>query len=582
MKENSTNLKILERSNSWLAGNYDEDTKKQIRHLMDNDPAGLTDAFYRDLEFGTGGLRGIMGAGTNRMNRYTVGMATQGLANYLLRVFGEEREIKAAIAYDNRTNNTLFAQITADVLSANGIKVYLFDALRPTPELSFAIRYLHCHTGIVITASHNPPEYNGYKVYWNDGGQLVPPHDKNIIAGVQKIRSVDEVRFKGRNELIEFIGEKVDQEYIKNIKALSLSPEVIDKYSDLRIVYTPLHGSGVHLVPMALKAFGFQNIIHIPEQDEINGHFPTLKSPNPEEPAALSMAIEKARESHADLVMGTDPDADRIGIAVRDLHNDFILLNGNQTASLLTFYLLTRWKEKGKLSGKEFIVKTIVTSELLKDMATAFNVETFDVLTGFKYIAELIRELEGQKIFIGGGEESYGYLIGDFVRDKDAVTSSCFVAEAAAWAASKGMTLYDLLLEIYRTHGLFREKLVSVEKKGITGAEEIEGMMRKYRKEPYLSIADSDVICIKDYLIQLEKDFVKGEEHPIHLPKSDVLQFFLADGSKITVRPSGTEPKIKFYFSVKGHLENKQNYEEVARQLDGKIDAIIHHMGLKG
>jgi phosphoglucomutase len=580
MNPSSIDAKILERAYAWLTGNYDDEAKKQVRHLIANDPTELTDAFYKDLEFGTGGLRGIMGVGTNRMNRYTVGMATQGLANYLLNVFGTVKEIKAVIAYDSRNNNTVFAGITANVLSANGIKVYLFDALRPAPELSFAIRYLNCQSGVVITASHNPPEYNGYKVYWADGGQLIDPHDKNVIAEVQKIHSIDDVRFEGRKELIEVIGEAVDNKYIEAIGTLSLSPEAIKKYGDLVIVYTPLHGTGVNLVPKALKAFGFRNIIHIPEQDEANGQFPTVKSPNPEEPAALAMALEKARQCQADLVMGTDPDADRIGIAVRNYQNEFILLNGNQTASLLTYYLLTRWKEKGKIRGKEFIVKTIVTSELLKDIASDFNVETYDVLTGFKYIAELIRMQEGHKVFIGGGEESYGYLVGDFVRDKDAVTSSCMVAETAAWAAYKGMSLYDLLLDIYKTYGLYREKLISVERKGKSGAEEIEKMMNKYRNEPYQTIDGSAVFCIKDYQTQKETDFIKGEERPINLPKSNVLQFFLTDGSKITVRPSGTEPKIKFYFGMKGHLTDKRDFEEVSSQLDNKIDAIIRFMKL--
>jgi len=469
---------IMERAQSWLQGNYDQETKKQVANLIEKDPASLIEAFYKDLEFGTGGLRGVMGVGTNRMNKYTVGMATQGLANYLKKEFKGISQIKAAIAYDNRNNSLFFAQVSANVLSANGIKVFLFDELKPTPELSFAIRHLNCQTGIVITASHNPKEYNGYKVYWEDGAQLIQPHDNNVIREVRNIQSVDEVKFDRNDELIELVGNEIDVEYLKRVQGLSLSPDIIAKHNDLKIVYTPIHGTGILLVPQALKSYGFTRIFNVPEQDIVSGDFPTVKSPNPEEPAALEMAIKKAEEVNAELVMATDPDADRVGIAVRDLSNKFILLNGNQTAALLIHYLLTKWKNNKKITGKEYIVKTIVTSELLKEIALTYKVEIFDVLTGFKYIADLISKLEGEKTFIGGGEESYGYLVGDFVRDKDAVISCCMVAEIAAWAKEQGKSLYSLLIEIYLKYGFYKESLISVVKKGKSGAEEIQRMMK--------------------------------------------------------------------------------------------------------
>jgi phosphoglucomutase len=570
---------ILERANQWLTGNYDEETKKQVRYLMDHDPAGLTDAFYRNLEFGTGGLRGIMGAGTNRMNVYTVGMATQGLANYLKNEF-KDQPISAAIAYDCRNNNTVFARVTANVLSANGIKVFLFDDLRPTPELSFAVRYLKCQAGIVITASHNPREYSGYKVYWEDGGQLTAPHDRNIIREVLKIQRIEEVKFEGNEALIGMIGEPVDRVFLSMSLSQSLSPDIIKRNSHLRIVYTPIHGSGVKLVPQALQAYGFNHIIHVAEQDMVSGDFPTVHSPNPEEPAALELAIRKARAEGADLVMGTDPDADRVGVAVRTRDGAFILLNGNQTASLLIYYILSKWSEHGKLTGKEYIAKTIVTSELLKDISSYFKVESFDVLTGFKYIAELIRSLEGERRYIAGGEESYGYMIGDFVRDKDAVTSCCIIAETAAWAASQGKTLYDLLIDIYLQFGLYKEKQISVTRKGKTGAEEIQKMMDDFRSNPPLKIEGSKVSHIKDYLLQTERDLITGTETPIRMPVSNVLQFFLEDGSKITVRPSGTEPKIKFYFGIKGALATRENFAEVDHSLENRIAGIAKSLGL--
>jgi phosphoglucomutase len=579
MTEAMIDQNIMQRAKVWLEGNYDAETKKKVQELIDNDPKELVDSFYTNLEFGTGGLRGIMGVGTNRMNKYTVGAATQGLANYLKKMFPNNDHIKIAIAYDSRRNNTFFADTTADVMSANGIKVYLFESLRPTPELSFAIRFLGCQAGVVITASHNPPEYNGYKAYWEDGGQLISPHDKNVIAEVNKIGSIAEINFIRNGRLIKLIGAEIDKEYLSRIKALSLSPDIIKKHSDLKIVYTPIHGTGVNLVPEGLKAFGFKNIFNVPEQDISDGNFPTVKSPNPEEPAALSMAIEKAKAVNANLVMATDPDADRVGIAVRNDKNEFVLLNGNQTAALLLHYLLTKWKENGKLTGKEFIVKTIVTSEILKDIAVKNGVEYFDTLTGFKYIAEIIRLNEGKKHFIGGGEESYGYLVGDFVRDKDAVGSCCMIAETAAWAADQGKTLYEMLPEIYLEYGFYKERLLSVTRKGKEGAEEIKKMMETYRSQPPKTISNSDVVMVKDYLKQTETNFVNGAEKVIDLPKSDVLQFFLKDGSKISVRPSGTEPKIKFYFSVREDFKDVSKFNEMNALLDKRIDGIIKDLG---
>jgi len=579
MADTMIDQNILNRAKAWLEGNYDAETKKKVQELIDNDPKELVDAFYTNLEFGTGGLRGIMGVGTNRMNKYTVGAATQGLANYLKKMFPDKAQISMAIAYDSRRNNTFFANTTADVMSANGIKVYLFDALRPTPELSFAIRYLCCQAGVVITASHNPPEYNGYKAYWDDGAQLINPHDKNVITEVLKIKDISEINFRRDEKLVEIIGHEIDKEYLAKVKALSLSPEIVKKHSDLKIVYTPIHGTGVKLVPEGLKAFGFKNIYNVPEQDISDGNFPTVKSPNPEEPAALTMAIEKAKLVNASLVMATDPDADRVGIAVLNDKNEFVLLNGNQTATILLYYLLNKWKENGKLTGKEFTIKTIVTSEILKDISVKAGVEYFDTLTGFKYIAEIIRLNEGKKQFIGGGEESYGFMVGDFVRDKDAISACCMIAECAAWAANKGKTLYQLLPEIYLEHGLYREKLLSVTRKGKEGAEEIRKMMETYRNAPPKSINNSMVVMIKDYLKQAEFDFEKNAQQKINLPKSDVLQFFLKDGSKISVRPSGTEPKIKFYFSVREDFKDVKKFDEMNAFLDKRIDGIIKDLG---
>jgi phosphoglucomutase len=572
---------ILKKAQSWLNdSNIDNETRERIRKMMQDDPAELAESFYCDLEFGTGGLRGIMGDGTNRMNRYTVGMATQGLANYLKKVFSSEDEIRLAIAYDSRNNSSYFARMAAEVLSANGMTVYLFEKLRPTPELSFAVRYLKCHSGIVITASHNPKEYNGYKVYWNDGAQLVPPHDKNVITEVQKIASIGEVNFNGDPDRIILIGDIIDSEFLKVSKSYSLAPEVIAPARNMKIVYTPLHGTGITLVPDALRSYGFENIHIVEEQAVPDGNFPTIVSPNPEERAAMQMALDQARAISADLVLATDPDADRIGVGVKDSDGNYILLNGNQTAALLTYYLIKQWEAKGKLTGKEYIVKTIVTSELLGDIARKAGVEYSDVLTGFKWIAEVIRDNEGKKVFIGGGEESYGFMIGDFVRDKDAVTACCIFAECAAWAASKGKSLWELLIELYLEYGLYKENLVNVVKKGMSGQAEIKAMMEGFRANPPKSVAGSAVTLMCDYELRQTTDLLTGKITPIALPKSDVLQFFLADGGKISMRPSGTEPKIKFYFSVRTDLKSASAFRETEALLDARIQEIIKSLGL--
>ncbi|MBN1951724.1 MAG: phospho-sugar mutase [Bacteroidales bacterium] len=564
----------------WLEGNYDKETKAAVKNLLENDEKELIESFYRDLEFGTGGLRGIMGAGTNRMNIYTVGMATQGLSNYVLKNFKDLNQIKVAVAHDSRNNSRLFAETTAKIFAANGFKVYMFDALRPTPELSFAIRYYGCQTGVVITASHNPKEYNGYKAYWDDGGQIIAPHDKNIINEVLNIRSVDEVKWDGDESAIEILGHEFDEIYTDKIKGLSLSPELIKKYKDMKIVYTPIHGTGVKLAPMSLAKLGFTNIIHVPEQDVVDGNFPTVHSPNPEETAALSMAIAKAEAEDAELVMATDPDADRVGIAVRNTEGKFVILNGNQTAALLINYLLTKWSENGKLKGKEYIVKTIVTTELLADIAAKYKVPHYDVLTGFKFIADIIKQKEGELTFIGGGEESYGYLAGEFVRDKDAIISCSLIAETAAWAKSQGKKLYEMLLDIYVEFGFYKEDLISVVKKGKEGAEAIQQMMKEFRNNPPYSINGSTVTKIADYQYGELKDVVNNTSSAITLPKSNVLQFFTGDGSKISVRPSGTEPKIKFYFSVKTKLAGKADFAKVNAELDERIENIKKSLGI--
>ncbi len=567
--------RVRERASKWQNEPFDAETRKKVKELMDGNEAELIECFYRDLEFGTGGLRGIMGVGTNRMNIYTVAMATQGLSNYLLQEFKEVPQIKVAIAHDSRNNSRLFAETTANIFSANGFKVYLFEALRPTPELSFAIRYFKCQSGVVITASHNPKEYNGYKAYWDDGGQIIAPHDKLIIQEVQKISSPEKVNFKAKSENIEQIGEEIDDIYTNQITGLSLAHDVIMRQKDMKIVYTPLHGSGVKLVPMVLKKLGFTQVIHVPEQDVSDGNFPTVKSPNPEESSALALAIQKARETSADLVMATDPDADRVGIVVRNKEGEYIILNGNQTATLLIHYLLTKWSENGKLKGKEYIVKTIVTTELLAAMAARYKVTCFDVLTGFKYIADVIKTFEGKMTFIGGGEESYGYLAGEFVRDKDAVMSCALITEACAYARDNGKTMYDQLLEIYRQYGLYKEKLISLEKKGKTGQEEIQRMMVEFRKNPPAKINGSPMTEVMDYLDEKCLEKANKKNHGIKIPKADVLQFFTADGTKISIRPSGTEPKIKFYFGVKENLKTVEDFGKVNAILDKRVNDII-------
>ncbi len=565
---------------TWLGDEFDEQTRQQVKALLDGSENDLIDAFYRELEFGTGGLRGIMGAGTNRMNEYIVSMATQGLANYLIEQFTHLSSIKVAIAYDNRNNSRLYAETAASIFTANDIDVYLFDSLRPTPELSFAIRHYGCQSGLVITASHNPKEYNGYKVYWEDGGQIIAPHDSNIIAEVKKIKSISQVKKNGQPARLRMIGEETDRLYLDRLKELSLSPEVIKKWKDIKIVFTPIHGSSVNLVPEALKSYGFNNIINIPEQDVTDGNFPTVISPNPEESAALQMALDKAMETDADLVMGTDPDGDRVGVAVKNNKGDFILLNGNQTASILLYYILKRWQELNRFKGKEYIVKTIVTTELLSEIASKFGVECYDVLTGFKYIAGLMSKYEGEKTFIAGFEESYGYLAGDLVRDKDAVLSCALIAEATAWALDQGKTLFDMLTDLYLEFGFYKESLLSIVRKGKSGAEEISSMMERFRNSPPESLNGIPVMLVNDYLKQKSFDSINHLRRDIDLPKSNVLQFFLRDGSVISIRPSGTEPKIKFYIGVRDKFESKDDFDIVNQRLIDKAGRIIKELGV--
>ncbi len=541
-KNRKMSSNYLEVAKQWLSAEYDSDTVAQVQYLIDNDPKELEESFYKDLEFGTGGLRGIMGVGTNRVNKYTIGMATQGVAEYVKENFKDLEQIKVAVACDSRNNSELFARITAEVFAANGFKVFLFDSLRPTPELSYAIRYFKCQAGVMITASHNPKEYNGYKAYWEDGAQIIAPHDTNIINEVQKITSPAMVKFTGGEENIQIVGEEVDASYLKDLSTLHLSPESVKKNADIKIVYTPLHGTGVKLVPRALKEMGFTNIFNVPEQDINDGDFPTVKSPNPEEKSALAMAVAKAEEVGADLVMATDPDADRVGLAVRNDKGEMILLNGNQTASILSYYLLKRWSDLGKLNENTYMVKTIVTTELLAAMAKSFNVKIYNVLTGFKFISAIVRENEGKATFIGGGEESYGFNVGEFVRDKDAVIACSIAAECAAWCADQGKTLYSLLMDIYAEFGLYKEDLLSLTKKGKAGVEEIQEMMKNFRATPPAELGGSKVVKVIDYNLPEQTG----------LPKSNVLQFYTEDGSVVSIRPSGTEPKIKFYFGTHG------------------------------
>ena len=567
----------------WLGEGYDEETKAAVRAMLDNeDKTDLIEAFYKDLEFGTGGLRGIMGAGTNRMNIYTVGAATQGLSNYLKKAFADLPQIKVAIGHDCRNNSRRFAEVAADVFSANGIKVYLFDALRPTPEVSFAIRELGCQSGVILTASHNPKEYNGYKAYWSDGAQMIAPHDKNTIDEVNKITSVKDVKFQGNPALIEIIGEEIDRRYLDRIKTLSLSPEAIARHHDMKIVYTPIHGTGVRLVPASLKNFGFTNIIHVPEQDVVSGDFPTVVSPNPEEPAALDTAIKKAIETDAELVVASDPDADRIGMAVRNDKGEFVLINGNQIVMIFLNYLMTRNKELGLLKGNEYIVKTIVTTETIKTIAERNGFKMYDCYTGFKWIASVIRENEGKASYIGGGEESYGFLPEDFVRDKDSVSSISLMAEIAAWAKDKGMTMYQMLQDIYIKYGFSKEKGISVVRKGKSGAEEIVAMMKSFRANPLKELAGSPVVCVKDYDSLEALNPVTGEKSKLDMPvTSNVLQYFTADGSKVSIRPSGTEPKIKFYIEVRGiKMDSYADYDAANAAADAKIEAIKKELGI--
>ena len=565
---------------AWLNGEYDEATKQAIRNMAEQNPNELNESFYRNLEFGTGGLRGIMGVGTNRMNKYTVAMATQGLANYVKMVNPNEKELRAAVSHDSRNHSREFAEITANVLAANGYKVYLFDGMRPTPELSFAVRHFKCHTGVMVTASHNPKEYNGYKAYWSDGCQLTAPHDTAVIDEVLKIKSIADVKMSGGEKNITIIGEDVDKVYLNRVEANSLNPELIKKHHDVKIVYTPLHGTGITLIPRMLKQLGFTNVNVVEAQAVPDGNFPTTPSPNPEEKAAMKMAVELAQQIDADIVFASDPDADRVGVAVKRPDGEWMLLNGNQTMSVLIYYIVKQWQEKHLLTGNEFMVKTIVTSELPADIATRAGIKIYDVLTGFKFIGAKIRELEGLETFIAGGEESYGYMIGDFVRDKDAVAACSMIAEIAAWALEQGKTFFDVLVDIYREYGFYKEGLLSVVRKGKSGAEEIQQMMRDYRNNPPQEIDGEKVVCIKDYQVLESKDLVSGKVTKINLPKSNVLQFFTDKGNKITVRPSGTEPKIKFYFGVKGELCCKECFDQTNDALDGKIESIKRSMKL--
>jgi phosphoglucomutase len=570
---------IKEKVNVWLNGSFDQPLKDEINRLMKENPNELADAFYRNLEFGTGGLRGIMGVGTNRMNKYTVGMATQGYANYLKQSFPNE-QVKVAIAHDSRNNSRFFAETTANVFASNDIKVFLFEALRPTPELSFAIRHLGCQGGVVCTASHNPKEYNGYKAYWNDGAQLVPPHDKNVIKEVEKIASVDEVKWSGGEKTITIIGKDVDEEYIKMVKGLSVYPEVIAKYKDLRIVYTPIHGTGIMLVPEVLKRFGFTNVTIVEEQSKPDGNFPTVVYPNPEEKETMSIGLKKAKQLDADILLGTDPDADRVGIGVKDNHGEWVLVNGNQTAVLAFNYLIEARKTKGVAQPNDMVISTIVTTGMINRIAEKSGVACYNVLTGFKWIAEMIRLKEGKENYVIGGEESFGLMIGDKIRDKDAISAVALLCEMAAYEKDKGKTLFDKLLDLYVEYGFFKEDLISITKKGMDGQQQIAAMMEAYRSNPPKSINGSDVIELLDYQLQKGKNLKTGKEWTIDLPKSNVLQFILADESKISARPSGTEPKIKFYFSVNAKLNSRSDFDEVNKELDEKIKAIIKDMKL--
>jgi len=570
---------IAHKVDQWLNGNYDEATKSEIRRLQTEQPNELADAFYKNLEFGTGGLRGVMGVGTNRINQYTVGIATQGFANYLIKMFPQQ-QLRIAVAHDSRNNSRLFAEITANVMAANGIQVFLFEALRPTPELSFTIRHQSCHGGVVCTASHNPKEYNGYKAYFNDGGQLVPPHDKNVIVEVEKIASVDDVKWKGGEHNIHLIGEEMDKAYVDMVKGLSVYPEVIEKQKDLKIVYTPIHGTGITLVPRVLQTYGFENIVLVDEQIEPNGNFPTVVYPNPEESEAMSLGLQKAEKIDADILLGTDPDADRVGIGVKDHHGKWVLMNGNQTAVLAFNYLIEARKKKGIAKENDMVVKTIVTTDMIDIIASRNNINCYSVLTGFKWIAELIKSKEATENYVIGGEESYGLMIGNQLRDKDAVSAVAILCEMAAYEKDAGKTLFSKLIELYLKYGLFREHLISITKKGRDGQAQIAAMMEQYRSAPPSTLGGVKVVGLYDYEKKEAKDLNNGQVCSIDLPKSNVLQFVLEDGSKVSARPSGTEPKIKFYFSVQGKLEKASDFDHSWKQAGDKIDAIIRDLGL--
>jgi phosphoglucomutase len=569
---------ILEKADKWIKGNFDPTTKQEVVRLQKENEKELADAFYRNLEFGTGGLRGIMGVGTNRMNKYTVGMATQGYANYLKQVFGDK--VSVAIAHDSRNNSRFFAETAANVFAANGIKVYLFENLRPTPELSFAIRYLKCQGGVVCTASHNPKEFNGYKAYWNDGSQLVPPHDKNVIKEVEKIQGVEDVKWSGSESNISIIGKEIDEAYMEMVKGLSVYPDVINRQNTLKIVYTSIHGTGIVLVPEVLKRFGFTNVTIVEEQKTPDGNFPTVIYPNPEESEAMSIGLQKAKELDADILLGTDPDSDRVGIGVKDNNGNWVLMNGNQTAVLAFNYMIEARKAKGIAQSNDMVITTIVTTEMINRIAEANGVKCYNVLTGFKWIAEMIREKEGKENYIIGGEESFGLMIGDKVRDKDAISAVALLCEMAAYEKEKGKTLFQKMIDLYVQYGFYKEHLISITKKGMDGQQQIAAMMESYRNNPPKQINGVAVEQLLDYEMRKGKNLVTGSEWEIKLPKSNVLQFILTDGSKISARPSGTEPKIKFYFSVNAKLGSAVEFEKVGKELDDKIKAIISDMKL--
>lgn len=573
---------VTEKANQWLGEGYDEETKAEVKRMLDNDDkTDLVESFYKNLEFGTGGLRGIMGAGSNRMNIYTVGAATQGLANYLKDAFKTLDQIKVVVGHDVRNNSRKFAETVANIFSANGIKVYLFEDCRPTPELSYAVRLLGCQSGVNITASHNPKEYNGYKAYWDDGAQVVSPHDVNIIDYVNRIKDVTEIKFEPNPELIQIIGEDIDNQYIEEIAKLSLSPEIIKKHSDLKIVYTPIHGTGKVLIPRSLERWGFRNIIHVPEQDVQSGDFPTVDSPNPENASAMAMAIKKAEEVDADIVMASDPDADRIGLVLKNTKGKFELVNGNQIQLIFHYYLLARNKELGNLTGNEYIVKTIVTTDLIAKIAEKQNMKLYDCYTGFKWIATVMRENEGKARYLGGGEESYGFLAEDFCRDKDSVSAISLMAEIAAWAKEKGMTMNDMLIDIYTTYGYSKERGISVVRTGKSGAEEIQAMMKNFRENPQKEIAGSPVVKIRDYQLLQEKNVLTGEVSKLDMPcTSNVLQYYTEDGTKVSIRPSGTEPKIKFYLEVHDTLACAADYVAKNEWADAKLDIICKELGI--